>query len=197
MSSTRRSRPRARPSPSRGAVTSHANAWSELGRVLLERRELDEASRAFSHALELAKRVDFAVVEVEARWALGDRARPRRSRGRDRSPRPAPSSSRGRAGFTVAEAQAMRTLAWVALASDDPAARASGLADLERSVELLRATQEQDELADGLTSLARALERVGGADLAPRVAAALDEARAIYSSLQMAGRLAALGQERR
>ncbi|MBK8938665.1 MAG: protein kinase [Polyangiaceae bacterium] len=178
------------------SATSHANAWSNLGRVYLERAQLAEARSAFERAIEVASKLDYAVVLVEATWGLAEIARRAGDRGEARRLAEAVLALAQARGYAVSQGQAMRTLALIDLEEVgdplvDPRAR-QAVARLEQSVETIAPTQEKDELADGLSELAAGLLRVGELE---RAAARRAEAVAIYRELGMVGRLKALGAQ--
>lgn len=174
----------------RAAPTTHANAWSNLGRVLLEAGRHEEAGPAFERAFAIATRTHSAIVGAEATWGLaltslaaGD--------GAGAALRVEQSLAIAReGGMDTAEALGLRALGWVqALSDPGPEGLARARDSLDRSVAMLAEMPERDELAEALRARAYVRARAGDREGAEADVAA---ARAIFAELEMAGRLRAL-----
>ena len=174
------------------SALAHANAWANLGRVLIDQGALEVADSALERAIGIARKVGIDFVVAEAEWgramvhlALGE------PHVATRHAEHALELSKT-AGLTVNEGMALRALGLVALVdgAERGLERARNL--LDESVRLLETTQEQNELADSLVDLALALARLG---LRDEALAARARAGAIYEKLDMKGRLLAIGGE--
>ncbi|MFO0617890.1 MAG: protein kinase [Polyangiaceae bacterium] len=177
-----------------GAATAHANAWANLGRILLEQRAYDAAEDALDRAIAIGRRIGVQFIVAEAEWG---RAMVHVARG---EPHEAAAHAEialetsVRIGLTVNEGMARRAEGLIAAMGGDDAGLERAVRLLERAAVTLEGTQEQNELADCLVDLASVLDLRGA-----RVEADVqrERARAIYEKLGMRGRLAELAEPRR
>ena len=167
--------------------TLEAHAHTNLGRVLIEAGKLKEAEESFRAARRLAGEVGLDYVLAEASWGLGVIELRRFEAGLggelERVKRRALhalelANARGYASMRGVS-ERLLGLAFHAAKSHEQAQQL-----LRQSVATLREAGEPDELADSLLALGRCYDDPGS----------LKEARAIFSKLEMQGRLEDMAQ---
>jgi tetratricopeptide (TPR) repeat protein len=177
-----------------GQIARECNALVNLGLVELDRGDLDAATWAFQTGLEIAMSIDLRFALPEAHAGLAEVAR--------RQGNLSLAEEHGTRGLAVAEEERhapmvgglLRILAAVA----SERARSEGgsqnaATDLyERSVAVLRTTGATDELARSLEALGGHLAGLGRPEASR---ATLDEAAAVYESLGIAERAAAIRRQ--